>query len=155
SFREVAPQYAPNGKRLAFHSNRSGSVQVWTADADGSRPVQLTSMEATATTGSPRWSPDGQSIVFDSTAGGNTHIYVIAADGGRPRALTHGTSQNFVADWSRDGRWVYFTSTRSGKSQVWRVASAGGEPEPVTRDGGEAPRVSPDGEWLYFSRGDG
>jgi Tol biopolymer transport system component len=155
SFREVAPQFSPDGKRLAFHSNRSGSVQIWTADADGSRPAAVTSMDVGATTGTPRWSPDGQSLAFDSTAGGNTHIYVIAADGGRPRALTHGSSQNYVAAWSHDGHWIYFTSTRSGNAQVWRVASAGGEPEQITHDGGEEPTISPDGEWLYFTRADG
>jgi Tol biopolymer transport system component len=155
SFREVFPQYSPDGTRLAFHSNRGGSVQIWTADADGARPVQVTSMDAMATTGSPRWSPDGQWIAFDSNAGGHIHIYVIGAEGGRPRALTSGASENFVSTWSRDGRWVYFTSNRTGAPQIWRILSAGGEAEQVTHDGGEAPTVSPDGAWLYFTKRDG
>jgi len=155
TFREVAPNYSPDGKRLAFHSNRGGTVQFWTSNADGSQAVPLTSFDATATTGTPRWSPDGQWIAFDSNAGGNSHLYVVAADGGRPRTLTSGNSQNFVTSWSRDGRWSYFGSARSGDRQVWRILAAGGEPEQVTREGGEAPTVSPDGEWLYFTRGDG
>ena len=155
SFREVAPRYSPDGKRLAFHSNRGGSIQIWTSNADGTQAAQLTSMDPVATTGTPRWSPDGQWIAFDSNAGGNTHLYVIRADGGQPRALTSGSSSNFVASWSQDGRWIYFTSNRSGQVQIWRIPSAGGAPEQVTRNGGESGDTSPDGKWLYYIRNGG
>jgi Tol biopolymer transport system component len=159
-FRDVSPQYSPDGRRLAFYSNRGGSTQIWTANADGSQAMQLTSMDPLATTGTPRWSPDGQRIAFDSNAGsggvgGTYQVYVIGADGGSPRALTSGSSGNFTATWSPDGRWIYFSSTRDGQEQIWRVSPEGGEPEQVTRDGGSAPTFSPDGRHLYFTRGDG
>ncbi len=57
SVQEVFPQYSPDGKKLAFHSDRGGTVQIWTCSRDSSGCVQLTSM-AGATQGSPRWSPD-------------------------------------------------------------------------------------------------
>jgi Tol biopolymer transport system component len=155
SFREVFPQYSPDGTRLVFYSNRSGSVQVWTANADGSQAQQLTSMDPLATTGSPRWSPDGQYISFDSNAGGSYQIYVIKADGGQPRALTSGNSGNFVTSWSHDGRYIYFTSGRSGKLEIWKVPFAGGNPEQVTRTGGECADTSPDGQWMYFTKSGG
>ncbi len=155
SFREVFPQYAPDGRRLAFFSNRGGSVQIWTSVVDGSNAVQLTSMDPMATTGSPRWSPDGQRIAFDSNAGGNYQIYEISADGGQPRALTSGTSSSFIASWSPDGRWIYFSSDRSGRLEVWRMPAGGGEPEQVTREGGQASTLSPDGQWVYFTKKDG
>src|SRR5436190_18976460 len=110
SFRDIAPDYSPDGARLAFYSNRSGSVQIWTANADGSQPVQLTSMDPLATTGTPRWSPDGREIAFDSNTGGSYQIYVVGSTGGRPRALTSGPANCFAAFWSRDGRWIYFGS---------------------------------------------
>jgi serine/threonine protein kinase len=155
SFREVFPQYSPDGKRLVFYSNRGGSVQIWTASADGSQPEQLTSMDPLATTGSPRWSPDGQYISFDSNAGGHYQVYVIKADGGQPRALSSGDSNNFVTSWSRDGRHIYFSSSRSGEMQIWRVPFAGGSPEQVTRTGGECGEISPDGQSLYFTKSGG
>jgi eukaryotic-like serine/threonine-protein kinase len=150
SFRELSPRYSPDGKRLAFHSNRTGSFQIWTSDANGARAVQLTSMDPAATAGAPHWSPDGQSIAFDSNAGGTYQIYVINAEGGRARALTTGPTNNFGANWSHDGRSIYFTSNRSGEMQIWKIPAAGGAPLQVTRNGGESPEVSPDGRWLYY-----
>jgi Tol biopolymer transport system component len=153
SFREVAPHYSPDGKRLAFHSNRSGSVQIWVANADGSQAVQRTTLDEFATTGTPRWSPDSRQIVFDSNAKDGYHLYVINADGGEPRPLTTGSTRNFVAWWSPDGRWVYFASDRSGQLNIWRVPPAGGTAEQVTHAGAEAPVV--EGDWLYFTRAEG
>jgi Tol biopolymer transport system component len=160
SFRDVSPQYSPDGKRLAFYSNRGGSVQIWTANADGSQAMPLTSMEPLATTGTPRWSPDGQRIVFDSNAGrpgeaSPYQVYIVGADGGRPRALTSGSAGSFVATWSPDGRWIYFSSNRGGQERIWRVSPEGGAAEQVTQDTGTAPAISPDGRYLYFTRADG
>ena len=155
SFREVAPAYSPDGTRIAFHSNRGGSVQIWTAAADGKNPVQLTSMDEMATTGSPQWSPDGQSIAFDSNAGGGYHVYTIRADGGQARPVTSGSTRSFIASWSPDGRWIYFTSDRSGRLEIWRAAPDGSHPTQVTTFGAQASRLSPDGHWLYFTKEDG
>jgi Tol biopolymer transport system component len=155
SFRDVSPQYSPDGRRLAFYSNRSGSVQVWTANADGSQPVQLTFMDPLATTGTPRWSPDGREISFDSNVGGTYHLYVVGSGGGKPRQLTSGNKGDFASTWSLDGRFIYFGSNRSGRDEVWRVPSSGGTPEQITTTGGAAPALSADGRWLYFDRSDG
>ena len=134
----------------------AGSIQIWTCDADGSRPSQLTNMDPLATTGSPRWSPDGQRIVFDSNAGGSYQIYEANADGsGRPKALTSGKASNFIGGYSPDGRWIYFSSDRSGTLEVWRLPAAGGEPGQVTRHNGQASTVSADGAWLYYTKKDG
>jgi Tol biopolymer transport system component len=50
-----APSWSPDGKRIAFHSTRSGSLNVWTMSADGNAPVQLTHHERGAR--NPVWSP--------------------------------------------------------------------------------------------------
>jgi Tol biopolymer transport system component len=156
TFREVFPQYSPDGKRISFHSNRSGSVQIWVANADGSEPSALTSMTGT-TTGSARWSPDGQHLCFDSNTGGNWQVYTVATEGGQPRQMTNDGNTNIGASWSRDGRWLYFGSRRTGRFEVWKMPPAGGAATQVTHDGGVAAVESPDGKTLYYSResGDG
>jgi serine/threonine protein kinase len=149
SAREHAlPQYSPDGRRIAFRSNRSGSTEVWTCEADGSNCLQLTSYGGPVL-GTPRWSPDSQSIAFDCRVTGQSAVYVIAADGGTPRLLA---DDGFVPSWSRDGRWIYFASVRSGRVEVWKMPAAGGPAAQVTRNGGMAAFESADGKYLYYDK---
>ena len=132
---DAAAQYSPDGKRIAFESNRSGVQGIWVSDADGSNAVELFSRAGTIC-GTPRWSPDGQRIAFDFNAEGNFDIYVIRASGGKPIRLTTDSVDDDSPSWSRDGNWVYFTSKRTGRPEVWKVSAEGGEAVQVTRNGG-------------------
>ena len=114
---DIEPQLSPDGRRVAFTSDRSGNSEIYVSDSDGSNPMQLTSL-GSSSTGTPDWSPDGQWIAFDSRAKGQPDIYVIGAQGGEPRQLTSGSGANYVPTWSRDGRWIYFTSDRSSSEQI-------------------------------------
>ncbi len=145
------PQYSADGKRIVFCSNRSGSLETWVCDSDGSNAIQLTFFGG-PTAGSPRWSPDGRQIVFDSPADGDKNIYVIRADGGTPRLLTKGSSDNVRPSWSRDGKWVYFGSNRTGAWQVWKAPAEGGPAVQVTNQGGREAFESPDGKYLYYGK---
>src|SRR5262249_52754299 len=79
---DVSAAFAPDGKRIAFASDRSGSYEIWVCNSDGTNQVQLTSLAA-ADTGSPRWSPDSSSIAFDARLEGHGDIFVINAEGAR------------------------------------------------------------------------
>lgn len=122
---QYAPSISPDGKRVVFASNRSGSDEIWVCDSDGSNAQQLTSFGG-ALTGTPRWSPDGREIVFDSRAGGEANVYVIDANGGVSRKLETGTRMNSLPSWSHDGMWIYFGSGSARSNlTLWRVAAAG------------------------------
>jgi Tol biopolymer transport system component len=146
------PEYSPDGKRIVFNSHRSGSQEIWVANADGSDPVQLTSFGGPLAA-NPRWSPDGQSILFDSLAGGVRDLYLISPDGGAPRHLTNNPEDEAEPRWSRDGKWIYFASSRSGRDEVWKMPSGGGAAVQVTRNGGGAAFESPDGKFVYYAKG--
>lgn len=148
---DSAPQFSPDGKRIAFQSWRSGSQEIWICAADGSDPVQLTSFGG-ALTGSPHWSPDGRQIAFDSRPDGRAHIFLSSPDGGIPHALTSGNYNDIVPSWSPDGKTIYFGSNRSGSYQIWKIAATGGAPRQLTRNGGMIALASPDGQWVYYSR---
>jgi Tol biopolymer transport system component len=146
--------FSPDGKRIAFRSDRSGNAEVYVCGADGSNPVQLTSLKS-ADTGSPAWSPDGKLIAFDSRAQGHGDIYVIPADGGSPRKVTSGTRDSAVPSWSRDGHWIYYTSEdAAGTVRVWKIPPQGGDPLEINIADGMAPHETGDGKFLLFHRND-
>ena len=147
--RNEGPQLSPDGKKLVFMSDRSGSLEIWESNPDGSAALQLTNLRGC---GTPRWAPDGMWIAFDSLGNGAQGVYVISAMGGTPRALAVGGSENSVPSWSRDGKWIYFGSNRSGQDQVWKVPAEGGQALQVTQQGGFAALESPDAKTLYYAK---
>ena len=146
-----APQFSPDGRKVAFASNRSGHQEIWAADSDGSNPVQLTFV-AGPNVASPRWSPDGRRIAFESSKEALKNIYVMDSDGKSLRRLTTDVFQNVRPSWSRDGQRIYFGSTRSGSWQIWKAPAEGGPPTQVTKGGGQEAFESIDGEYLYYSK---
>ncbi|MGH9630287.1 MAG: hypothetical protein ACRD7E_18385 [Bryobacteraceae bacterium] len=144
------PKFSPDSRKIAFASSRSGSMEVWLADSDGSHPRPLTSFGGPLT-GSPAWSPDSTTVAFDSIAGGNPDIYSISAQGGTMRRLTTNPANDALPTWSPDGKWIYFSSNRTGKYGIWKVPASGGEAVPVHAEGSNS-AASPDGRFIYFRK---
>jgi Tol biopolymer transport system component/DNA-binding winged helix-turn-helix (wHTH) protein len=146
-------QLSPDGKKMAFESDRTGGLDIWTSDRNGQNPVQLT---AIGTAGAPRWSPDGKEIVFDVGLGRDWRepraLFLINADGGAPKPLLQDSFSNPIPRWSHDGKWIYFASNRTGDWQIWKIQKSGGSPVQVTRQGGFAAEESPDGEYIYYAK---
>ena len=147
---DAMPDFSSDGQRVAFCSNRSGSMEIWVADTDGADTRQLTSFDGPQAL-LPRWSPDGTQIAFHANSPGNRDIYVISAEGGKPRQMTT-SAINYAANWSHDGNWLYFTSDRSGEFQCWKMPSRGGPAVQLTRQGGYAGIESSDGKVLYYAK---
>lgn len=146
------PQFSPDGSRIAFVSNRSGSNEIWVLQADATRLMRLTHFNEQGHVGFPRWSPDGQEIVFEVRHAGMSNIYRIDAFGGKPQPLTESASINVVPIWSSDGMHIYFSSNRTGDWHIWRIARSGGYAEQVTKDRGYYAQVGRDESVLYFNK---
>ena len=148
-----APSISPDGKKIAFESNRSGAWQIWVADADGTNAQQMTFFED-ATSGTPRWSPDGSEIAFDARIGfEDSAIYIMNREGGTPRKLGVDIRGNAQPSWSRDGQWIYFSNgDDEGVSAVWKVPSAGGHAVRLSNIGSSFPLESFDGSLVYFGK---
>ena len=72
--RDRHPAWSPNGKKLAFSSDRGGRPDIWITDLESHDTVQLTKDSASAV--SPAWSPDGNEIVYVSTASGHSELMI-------------------------------------------------------------------------------
>jgi len=146
---DTNPHFSPDGKRIVFASWRSGTRDIWIADADGTSPMRVASL-AGGVSGTPKWSPDGRWIAFDARVGARLDIYLADPRGGQPKRLTSGSTADAVPNWSRDSRWVYFKSKRTGRGCIWKVSVDGGNAVQVTSQPALQAAESPDGRWLYY-----
>jgi Tol biopolymer transport system component len=109
------PAWSPDGRHIAFQSDRDGNQEIYVMEADGSNPRNLTNHESNDF--GPAWSPDGRTIAFDSDRDGDRELYVMEADGSNLRRLTDHEGMDGLPTWSPDGRYIAFQSDRDGGSQ--------------------------------------
>ena len=119
---DVGGSYSPDGSRIVFESDRSGSQQCYVMNADGSNQQRISFSGGRCAT--PDWSPRGDQIAFTNAS--NFHIYVMSPSGGSVRELTDGW-QDEAPTWSPNGRIVQFfrTARGSGRAQIWQVDLTG------------------------------
>ena len=148
------PDFSPDGRKIAFESDRLGYSDIWVCGSDGSSCEQVTSLHGIA--GAPRWSPDGRFIAFEYHPKEHSEVYLVEVPGGQPRLLTTlPGADNGGPNWSRDGKWIYFYSDHGGGPlQLWKVLLSGGPPIQVTRNGGVFAAESVGRRLLYYSKFD-
>jgi Tol biopolymer transport system component len=129
SGRNYDPRYSPDGGRIAFVSDRSGSMELWVADAEDKNPQQLTHIGA-PWLGGISWSPRGDQIAFDARPDGRSAIFLIDSNGGAPKIFDKTAYEERMPAWSRSGDAIYFNSNRDGTLAIWRKSLVDGS---VTR----------------------
>jgi Tol biopolymer transport system component len=148
-----SPSFSPDGKTIAFVSDRSGNPEIWFSDADGSNLRQITHFGG-PWLGTIRWAPDGNTIVFDARPNGHAAIFTIAAAGGEPKPFQREDFEVRRPSWSRDGKSIYFDSTRDGKPGIWKRNLATGETHSIAPSGSFQALESLDGNRLFFTESD-
>jgi Tol biopolymer transport system component len=148
-------QFSPDGSRIAYVSNSSGSWEVWTAGADGAGPRQLTKFGGPLL-GTVHWSPDGKSLAFDARPKGYSQIFIMNADGAGLRPVNRNNAEEKMPNFSRDGKWIYFNSNRDGAQRLWKKSLVSGEELRLAENFATDSAESVDGRTVYFlSRGPG
>ena len=157
------PSWSPDGKRIAFASERDGNfnVEIYVMDNDGSNQQRLTNNPLYDM--SPSWSPDGKRIVFSSQRAGHfetkfgitDEIYVMDADGGNQQRLTENRKNDWFPSWSPDGERIAFASDRKGdleNFEIYVMDADGGNQQRLTENRvyDWSPVWSPDGERIAF-----
>jgi Tol biopolymer transport system component/DNA-binding SARP family transcriptional activator len=144
---------SPDGKWLAFDSNRNGSQEIYRLSLSGGDPEPLT--QSPEPDFLSAWSPDGREIAFYSYRRGTRRVFVMPAEGGPPREVAPTLVNQRNPGWAPHGRSLVFSASESGGANQLFVANRGadstwGTPRRVTTDGGLAPRWSPDGRTIAF-----
>lgn len=172
---DVQPKFSPDGRRIAFTSDRGGGDNVWVLNSDGSDPRAVTKENVRLLNG-PAWTPDGQYLlarkhITGTRSAGAGEVWMYHASGGEGLRLTeHKNDQQDQGNEitvSRDGRYVYFSEDlttgptfrynkdpNAGIYGIRRLDRETGKVETVVAGVGGAarPTLSPDGESLAFVR---
>jgi len=123
------PSWSPDGKRIAYASDRTGNFDIWTEIVGQGNPVRLTSSRDQDW--QPAWSPDGRRIAFRSEREGGG-IFLVNADGANEQQLTN---FGFIPRWSPDGSKILFSRmlepTEREASGIYVIDSNGGDPQPL------------------------
>ena len=151
--RDSFPAWSPDGRRIAFDSDRDGNSEIYVMNADGSGVTRLTDNDAIDSF--PTWSPDGRRIAFSSTRDGSFEVYVMNADGSGVTRLTDNDARDWSPAWSPDGRHIAFESTRDGNSEIYVMNADGSGVTRLTYNGAAdgTPAWSPDGRRIAFASG--
>ncbi len=116
---DVTPSLSPDGKSIAYASDRGGHWDIFTLDLQSGQISQLTNTPEYDS--SPCWSPDGAFIAYETYQNGSLEIAILsmADPGQKPIMLTDGPSSDHSPAWAPNGRQIAFISNRSGDADVW------------------------------------
>ena len=159
---DINPVFSPDGRSIAFSSNRHGSYDVFVVPVLGGKPKRLTfDCAPDMVTG---WSPDGKNVVFASSRTTafppNIESYTVAVDGGTERKLPlfEGKEAHFaptgdqIAFVRGPGTWYRHGYRGSSNDDIWLSNADGAKQERLTHFDGQdgSPMWSPDGRYLYY-----
>jgi tricorn protease len=159
---DVFPVFSPDGRSIAFSSNRHGSYDVYVVPAYGGRPKRLTSDSASDVVCG--WSADGKQILFASTRSTSFpqgfELYTVPVEGGQARRISAAEGKDGVFSPAGDriayvrgpGTWYRKGYRGSANDDVWVCNADGTDNRRFTDFNGQdgSPMWSADGRTIYY-----
>src|SRR6185437_5444989 len=159
---DLAPVFSPDGRKIAFSSNRHGSYDVYVVPVQGGHPTRLTFDSATDQVCG--WTPDGKQILFASTRGTSFpvgyELFTVPVQGGPSRRITAAEGKEGVFSPTGDrlayvrgpGTWYRKGYRGSSNDDIWLCNADGGNNRRVTAFNGQdnSPMWSADGKTLFY-----
>ena len=147
------PRFSPDGKTIAFQSDKSGNSDIWLLDVSTKRARRLTKHKKDDFF--HNWSPDGKYLVFSSERSGNRDIWRIDVQSGETMQLTTHKEADDDPVYAPDGRSIAFDSGREGglaNHHVFVMDADGKNKRRVTSGTGffQVPTFSPDGSLIAY-----
>jgi Tol biopolymer transport system component len=148
----AVPVFSPDGKHVAFSSNRTGRYNPYITDGPN-REKLVFDMQLAG--GFPTdWSPDGKNLLY----WGNESLWVVPVDGQEnPYPLAKTRFDHRAGSFSPDGKWVAYSSNESLRYEIYLTPFPAGDGKryTVSSQGGVSPAWRRDGKEIYFVAGDG
>ena len=145
---------SPDGRWLAFDSDRGGHQAIYRVPLAGGEPEPVA--PDSGDDFMPSWSPDGRELVYYGFRHGQRRIFVIPVDGGTPSAVVPDSGNQRFPDWAPDGLHLVYHSDRTGRFELYVVerdsGARWGAPRQLTTEGGQDARWSPDGRLIAYVR---
>ncbi len=138
-------------RRIFTSINDGNDDELWSMNANGSDPVQLTNNSDDDFR--PIVTPDGTKVVFISRRDGNDEIYIMNADGTGQTRLTSSGGSDYFPSISQDGTKIVFRSDRDGNDEIYSIDADGNNETRLTNNAGSdtTPAWSPDGSQILFT----
>lgn len=147
---DTSPVWSPDGRRIAFVSDRDKNREIYVMNADGTEQMNL-SRHANEDW-NVTWSPDGKQLAFSSFRDGNWEIYTMNADGSNPKRITRNNVADYSPTWSPDGKQLAYVSNRDGNLEIYIIDANGGNQRRFTNQPAtdQSPAWSPDGRQILW-----
>jgi TolB protein len=126
---EASPTWSPDGRQIAFVSDRSGSPHVYTVSVRGGRQQRITFQGRENVT--PDWGPDGR-LVCSSRRSGRYQVCVVDPREGSEEQVTSDYVDHESPSWAPDARHIVYTRTEGHASDVYVLDTLGDPPIRLT-----------------------